>query len=160
MRLSTCKRCAAIVPVVVVLVSAMALAGRPAVAATQETLTAERISLSIDDREIASFTKLVELKTAVEPVTASGPNSVTLSRTLSSNKEMSDWQELVLQTGSAGFRNCSLVMYDSVGKPVARYHLENAWPSKIEIGSLKAGSSEVLLESVTIVVEHIQRVSV
>jgi hypothetical protein len=35
-----------------------------------------------------------------------------------------------------------------------------AWPSKLEIGALKAGSSEVLMETVTIVSERIQRVSV
>jgi phage tail-like protein len=51
-------------------------------------------------------------------------------------------------------------MYQADGKPVARYHLEMAWPSKIEIGALKAGASEVLMETVTIVAEHIQRVAV
>jgi hypothetical protein len=50
-------------------------------------------------------------------------------------------------------------MYNTDGKPVARYHLENAWPSKIEVGGLKVGASEVLTESATIVCEHIQRVA-
>jgi hypothetical protein len=43
---------------------------------------------------------------------------------------------------------------------VARYHLTEAWPAKIEIGALKAGASEVLMEKVTIVCEFIQRTSV
>jgi hypothetical protein len=30
------------------------------------------------------------------------------------------------------------------GTAVDRYHLESAWPAKIEIGGLKAGASEVL----------------
>ena len=60
---------------------------------------------------------------------------------------------------SAARKNASLVMYDYEGKPVARYHLTNAWPSKIEIGALKAGASEVLIETVTIVAERIERVS-
>jgi hypothetical protein len=34
-----------------------------------------------------------------------------------------------------------------------------AWPSKLEIGALKAGSSEVLWETVTLVCEMIQRVA-
>jgi hypothetical protein len=46
------------------------------------------------------------------------------------------------------------------GSPVARYHLENAWPSKLELSGLKAGASEVLLERATVVCEHLQRASV
>ena len=42
---------------------------------------------------------------------------------------------------------------------MARYHLEMAWPSKLEVGGLKAGASEVLMETVTLVCEHIQRVA-
>ena len=37
--------------------------------------------------------------------------------------------------------------------------MEHAWPAKIEIGALKAGASEVLMETVTFVCEHIQRVA-
>jgi hypothetical protein len=33
---------------------------------------------------------------------------------------------------------------------VARYHLENAWPSKLEIGSLKAGDTSVVAERLTL----------
>ena len=59
----------------------------------------------------------------------------------------------------AARKSCSLIMYNYDGAPVARYHLENAWPSKLEVSALKAGASEVLMETVTIVCEHIQRVS-
>jgi hypothetical protein len=37
--------------------------------------------------------------------------------------------------------------------------MEHAWPAKIEIGALKAGASEVLMETVTIVCESLQRVA-
>jgi T4-like virus tail tube protein gp19 len=43
-----------------------------------------------------------------------------------------------------------VVMYDTDGKPVARYHLEQAWPSKIEIGALRSDSNEVAVESITL----------
>jgi hypothetical protein len=49
-------------------------------------------------------------------------------------------------------------MYDVDGKPVARYHLANAWPSKIAFGGV-ASRSGVAMETVTIVAERIQRVS-
>jgi hypothetical protein len=39
-----------------------------------------------------------------------------------------------------------------------RYHLENAWRAKLEIGALRADS--VLMETVTIVCDNLQRVSV
>jgi len=59
----------------------------------------------------------------------------------------------------AARKSCSLVMYATDGTAVARYHLEMAWPSKLEVGGLKAGASEVLYETVTLVCEHIQRVA-
>ncbi len=61
--------------------------------------------------------------------------------------------------GRGARKTADLTMYSVDGSPVARFHLENAWPAKIEIGALKAGSSEVLMESVTIVCEQIQRVA-
>jgi hypothetical protein len=50
-------------------------------------------------------------------------------------------------------------MYNTNGKPVARYHLEQAWPAKIEIGPVKSGANEALMETVTIVCEHVQRLA-
>ncbi len=41
---------------------------------------------------------------------------------------------------AAARESCSLVMYNVDGKPVARYHLEDAWPSKIEIGASEGRS--------------------
>jgi hypothetical protein len=52
---------------------------------------------------------------------------------------MNDW--------TAARKSASLVMYDTSGSPVARYHLENAWPAKVEIGGLRADASEVLMET-------------
>lgn len=60
---------------------------------------------------------------------------------------------------TAARKSASLVMYSSDGTPVARYYLQNAWPSKLEVGALRAGSSEVLMETVTLVCEHLQRVA-
>jgi hypothetical protein len=51
-------------------------------------------------------------------------------------------------------------MYNTAGEPVAKYYLESAWPSEISISGLKAGSSEVLYETVTLMCEDLQRVAV
>jgi len=88
------------------------------------------------------------------------PPTIVLKRGKNASMELWSWHESVLAGDMlAARRSCSLVMYAADGKPVARYHMEHAWPAKIEIGALKAGASEVLMETVTLVCEHIQRVS-
>ena len=77
------------------------------------------------------------------------------------NIEMAAWHELVILGDVAAARkNVSIIAYGADGKPVARYHLTAAWPSKIEIGALKAGASEVLIETVTMTCEFMQRVAI
>ena len=74
---------------------------------------------------------------------------------------MAAWHELVILGDVAAARkSCSLTMFNTKGDPVARYHLTDAWPAKVEIGALKAGASEVLMETVTMTCEFIQRISV
>jgi phage tail-like protein len=141
-----------------------------------DAITAARFSIVIDGYQIASFSELVGITTEVEPVELlestdkevmlkklpgkRKPPTLTLKRGKNQSMELWLWHEAVLMGDIiAARKSCSLVMYNVDGAPVARYYLENAWPAKLEIGGLKAGASEVLLETVTIVCEHIQRVS-
>lgn len=141
-----------------------------------DALTAARFSITIDGYEIASFSELTGITTEVKPVDflestdkevifkklpgTVFPPTIILSRGKNAGMELWAWHEAVLNGDIAAARkSASLVMYNTDGKPVARYHLEHAWPAKIEIGSLKAGASEVLMEKVTIVCEKLQRVS-
>ena len=134
--------------------------------------TAARFSITIDGYEIAAFSELVRITSEVEtPAVPKGetilkklpgkrtPPTVTLKRGMTKNVELWAWHESVLSGGTAGIKSATLVMYDTTGKPVARYHLEHAWPSKLEIGALKAGASEVLYETVTITAENLQRLA-
>jgi phage tail-like protein len=142
-----------------------------------DAITAARFSITVDGVEIAQFSELQGITTEVEPVELmestdkeivlkklpgkTKPATIVLKRGKNSSMELWSWHEAVLMGNIVAARkSCSLIMYNTDGKPVARYHLEHAWPSKLEIGSLKAGSSEVLMETVTIVSERIQRVSV
>jgi len=142
----------------------------------QDALTAARFSITIDGSEIATFSELQGITTSVEVVDfiessdkqivmkklpgRANPPTVVLKRGKNNSMELWTWHESVLQGNmAAARRSCSLVMYNVDGKPVARYHLEDAWPAKIEIGALKAGASEVLMESVTLTCTHIQRVA-
>lgn len=141
-----------------------------------DALTAARFAIVIDGVEIAQFSELSGITTEVEPVDflessdkeiifkklpgRRKPPHLVLKRGKNTSIELWSWHEAVLTGDIAQARkSCSLVMYGFNGQAVARYHLENAWPSKLEVGALKAGASEVLMETVTIVCENIQRVS-
>jgi phage tail-like protein len=134
-----------------------------------------RYSLTVDGQEIASFSELERLSSgldAVDLVTTGekqpktllpakrAPDSIVLTRGLTSSLELQAWHELVILGDIAAARkSCSLTMFNTKGDPVARYHLENAWPSKLLTRELKAGTTKVLTETVTLVVDEIQRVA-
>lgn len=145
------------------------VAGRTSPSMQNDALSAARFSITVDGAEIASFSELTGISTSVELVT------FVLKRGKATGPAMWAWHEAV-QGGdmAAARKSASLVMYDYDGKPVARYHLESAWPSKVEIGGLAAQSNvsdleflkarasrggEVAIKSITIVSERIQRVS-
>ena len=141
-----------------------------------EPLTAARFELTIDGHSLAVFSELVGISSAVDIENVRldtnrkhklkklpgkrTPPTVTLKRGMTRNIELAAWHELVILGDVAARKNVTLTMYDVTGDPVVRYHLTNAWPSKLEIGALKAGASSVLMETVTLVAEFMQRVSV
>jgi phage tail-like protein len=131
-----------------------------------------RFSITIDDHEIASFSELQGLTSGVDPDTLAlgadkkgklalkvpakrTPPAVTLRRGATADLTLFAWHSDALQAAT-GRRNAELIFFAADGRPVARYHLENAWPAKIEIESLKAGASEVLYETVIIVCERLE----
>lgn len=149
--------------------SAVSLPDRVEAATRQEGITAARFGLSIDGVEIATFSELAGISSSVdfipsdeEPLLGRSVKafSIVLRRPLNRDMTMSSWLEAAQAGVQAARKSCSLVMYDAENKPVARYYLQNAWPSKIDVGSLKAGATEVVMETVTMTCEFIQRVSV
>jgi phage tail-like protein len=76
---------------------------------------------------------------------------VTLKRGKTDNKALWEWIKQVQDGNIDGARkNGSIVLYDYTHGEVARFNFLNAWPSKVSIGALQAGGSDVLLESVVI----------
>jgi phage tail-like protein len=140
-----------------------------------DPITANRFSLTIDGFEIATFAELSGITNEASPVefreSGSGgpvitknfakvkPPTVTLKRGATGSLELWAWYDQVRNGLAAARRSITLTMFNSDGAPVARYHLEKAWPMKLELGGLKAGDSQVLTESVTLTAEFIQRVS-
>ncbi|MGP4052310.1 phage tail protein [Streptomyces sp. 2A115] len=56
---------------------------------------------------------------------------------------------------STARKNASIILMDYQDNPVKRYNLRNAWCSKIDASSLKAGEAAALTETVTIVFEEL-----
>ena len=143
-----------------------------------DPLTAARFELTIDGASIGAFSDLAGIASGVdaddvEYINRDGtvtlklpgkrtPPTVTLKRGLTRNLELSAWHELVMLGDIAAARkNVVLTMYNTEGVPVARFNLTNAWPTKLEIGGLKAADgSSALIETVTLVCERLQRVPV
>ena len=108
--------------------------------AASPALEAARFSLTIDGVEIASFSELAEV----------APGKLVLRRGSATSKAIFAWHQSVVEGQIAARKDATIVMYDTGGRPVARYHLENAWPSKLEIGGLKSDSNEVAIEGITL----------
>jgi phage tail-like protein len=56
-------------------------------------------------------------------------------------------------------KNGSIVAYDQTLTEVARWNFENAWPSKIDGPTPSAEANDVMMESVTIVHEFVERIA-
>ena len=140
-----------------------------------DALTAARFSLSVEGHELASFSELGGITSSIEVADVAetagndtvlrklpgkrNPPTVTLKRGMHRSLDLWQWHAAVWTGDPAARKSCSLVMYSTDGRPVARYHLEQAWPAKIEIGAVKSGANEVLMETVTIVCEHVERLA-
>jgi phage tail-like protein len=143
-----------------------AQAGAPA-----DQITAARFSLSIDGVEIGQFADLGAITSELElpeiqkepggkKLPRRIPPTVTLSRGMNQDLSIFAWHQVVVEGQFlAARKNCSLIMYSASGTPVARYYLKGAWPSKVGISALKSGANEILIETVTLVAENIQRVA-
>jgi phage tail-like protein len=133
-------------------------------------VTVARFSITIDGVEIGQFSELVGITSEVEPVEfQSGeplkpaarriPPTVTLKRGHNKDMGIFAWHESVLSGGVKARKNCSLMMYGADGKPVGRYYLESAWPSKVDISGIKSDTGDVLFETVTLTCDGLQRIA-
>ena len=138
-------------------------------------ITAARFGISVDGQQIGAFSDLAGITTEVETVDymSSGDESVFLNRFAGLRKRISvrlvrprgattsirTWHEAAKVNPGRVSKKVTLSLHDA-DKPAARYALENAWPSNIEIGGLKGDASTSTMETVTMTCEFIQRVSV
>lgn len=139
----------------------------------EDALSGYNFSIEIDSIAIAQFREVSGLSaeiTTIEhrennpkglPVLKKLPGSrkygdITLKRGRTDSKVLWDWIKQV-QDGKIddARKNGSIVLYDYAGSEKSRFNFLNAWPSKVSIGSMQAGGSEVLLEECTITHEGV-----
>jgi phage tail-like protein len=85
---------------------------------------------------------------------------VTLKRGVTSAMDIWKWRDDVVKGNIDKARtNCSIVAYSQDNKEIARWNFERAWPSKVVGPEMDAGSTNYMIEDVTIVHEGVVRVS-
>ena len=83
----------------------------------------------------------------IPPGPRTSRHALTLVRPLSREKSFAGWVQQANDVGlEAARRRGAVVVYDDEGRPVARYHLE--------IGSLPAGGTQMVVERLTVSYER------
>lgn len=124
-------------------------------------------SLQIDQVNIAYFTACSGLSVEYDVITFTQGDGkkvlqskrpgkpkyseVVLKRGFTSNKVLYDWFDEVVKSATAvPYKTASIVVFDREATEVARFNLEECWPSKLSITDLQSGSDEVMVEEITI----------
>lgn len=140
-----------------------------------DAIASYHFAVEIDGVEIAQFAEISGITSEMDviefaEVTPDGkslirkvpgkkkPPTITLKRAKNVSTSLWDWHYQAKQ-GKIGEarRNGSIILFDYANGEVARYNFLNAWPSKITMGTLKAGSNEMLMEECSIVCEDLER---
>ncbi len=96
--------------------------------------------------------KIIERKRPGKPKYS----EVVLKRGFTADKALYDWfDEVVEANGPTPYKTGSVVIYGRDQKEVARFSLEQCWPSKLSVSDLSAKSDDVMIEELTIQHEFI-----
>ena len=83
-------------------------------------------------------------------------SEVVLKRGFTADKALYEWFDSVVQAADATqYKTGSIVIYDRTQQEVARFNLEQCWPSKLSVSDLSASSDDVMIEELTIQHEFI-----
>lgn len=139
---------------------------KPAQAQVEDTgMTVARASLVVDGIEIGAFNEIGGITSSIKAPRADGqaarlrpPLSVVLKRQASGDLAMSAWHHSTMTQDTNFKKDVTLIFYNTEGNPVARFYLGNAWPTEYHLSALKAGSSEIIYETVTLTADSFHRV--
>jgi phage tail-like protein len=85
-------------------------------------------------------------------------NDITLKRGVTSNRDIWEWRQKVIDDVEDPRINCSIIAYNQENEEVARWDLLNAWPSKVTGPKMDAGGIGYMVEEITIVHDGVTRV--
>ncbi len=112
-------------------------------------------------RGLGSSSEVIEFRDGANPnIVRKLPGRLNLSdvictRGLTSDVALSAWRALVEQGNVEQARGAvAIVGHDAAGKPVARFHLTNAWPAELQV----VGGLTSTVELLRLVHEGIQRI--
>lgn len=132
----------------------------------RDPLTAFNVRVEIDGIAVGAFTECSGLTSETDVITyREGTDHrvrylpgltryarLTLKRGLTLDRSLWDWHRAVVN-GQVERRSISIVLLDESRQEVARWNVREAWPAKWEGPTLKAGASEVAIETLEIVHE-------
>jgi len=75
--------------------------------------------------------------------------TVTITRALTEDTQFADWVKEASE-GKMPRTNGSVIVYDTLMQPIMRYSLLDCQPATLEIGTLKAGDTNVTTEKLTL----------
>lgn len=142
---------------------------------THDVLAAFAYHITIDGVTMAQFQKVDGISVEVQPIEYRAMSltegsilrkspglrkygDITLSRGKVNDKDFWDWIKKAQGGDIMGARKSgAIILFDyNLSTSVQTYNFTNAWPTKVSLGALAAGSNEPLLENVTLCVEKIE----
>jgi phage tail-like protein len=78
---------------------------------------------------------------------------IVLKRGFTGDRTLHDWATANATTGTVIRRSVLVTVHNAQGQPVARWHIQHAWPSKWEGPSFKSSGNEVAMETLELVHE-------
>src|SRR5690554_1485084 len=151
---------------------------------TADPIISQNFFLEIDGKVVSALMSVsgLDVEVGVGKVTQIGENGskqqvkflgqtvevpdLSLSRVAPSdvdNDELWKWFKAIRSGGLAGDRagnrkNGSVVLFDASSQEVARFNFFNGWPSKISTDQLSVDGQDAIKETVTLVIERLERV--
>ncbi|MEV6601450.1 phage tail protein [Actinoplanes sp. NPDC051346] len=87
------------------------------------------------------------------------PPTITLKRGLDLNGELWLWHQKVRNLMYDAYKDAALKLYgpgdDLNGAARVTYMMSNAWPSKVEVSGVKAGATDIVYQTVTLMCDDL-----
>jgi phage tail-like protein len=153
----------------------MAMKQTKATAARRDPYRNFRFRLEIDGIAAAGFSEAMIGETVTEAIDYREGNelnhvrklpglhkfgNVTLKRGMTASLEIFQWHKLILDGATANARrNVAVIIADESGADQARFTIRGAWPVKYAVSNLNGKGNEVLIETLELANEGIERVA-